>query len=132
MESTIFKQAPIATSVMDRSGFRHVCFRGHSPKRVLKTSVVIGKSTLTNCHEKSDKEKNMAAQTKNSRKKSQTMSVKLDSNDVDVEHIVQALGRIHNPATRYFLSMMIDALTEDLAQIESGQPPTLLTRARSN
>lgn len=52
--------------------------------------------------------------------------------DVDVEHIVEALGRLKNPAVRYFLSMMIDALTEDLAQIEAGRPPIILTRTRSN
>jgi hypothetical protein len=74
----------------------------------------------------------MAAQPKNSRKRAQTVNEKPDRHDVDVEHIAEALGRIHNPAVRYFLSMMIDALTEDLAQIESGQPPVLLTRSRSN
>ncbi len=60
----------------------------------------------------------MAAQPKNTPKKVRIAKQKLDSNDVDVEHIAAALGRIRNPATRYFLSMMIDALTEDLAQIE--------------
>jgi hypothetical protein len=52
--------------------------------------------------------------------------------DMDVEHIAAALGRVKNPAVRYFLSMMIDALTEDLAEIEAGRPPRLLTRSRSN
>lgn len=52
--------------------------------------------------------------------------------DMDVEHIAEALGRVKNPAVRYFLSMMIDALTEDLAEIEAGRPPRLLTRSRSN
>jgi hypothetical protein len=51
---------------------------------------------------------------------------------MDVEHIAEALGRVKNPAVRYFLSMMIDALTEDLAEIEAGRPPRLLTRSRSN
>jgi hypothetical protein len=74
----------------------------------------------------------MVTKPKNSRKKLQVAKERLESQDVDAEHIAQALGRIRNPATRYFLSMMIDALTEDLAQIESGHPPTLLTRTRSN
>lgn len=74
----------------------------------------------------------MAARAKNSRKRAQSVTEKPDRYDVDVEHIAQALGRIHNPAVRYFLSMMIDALTEDLAQIEFGHPPSLLTRTRSN
>ena len=52
--------------------------------------------------------------------------------DMDVEHIAEALGRVKNPAVRYFLSMIIDALTEDLAEIEAGRPPRLLTRSRSN
>jgi hypothetical protein len=52
--------------------------------------------------------------------------------EVDVEHIAAALGRVKNPAVRYFLSMMIDALTEDLAEIEAGRPPIMLTRTRSN
>ncbi|HEY4125339.1 MAG TPA: hypothetical protein VGM36_12045 [Rhizomicrobium sp.] len=60
------------------------------------------------------------------------MSKKPDHQDVDVEHIAQALGRVRNPAIRYFLSMMIDALTEDLAEIEAGRPPITLTRGRSN
>jgi predicted transcriptional regulator of viral defense system len=55
-----------------------------------------------------------------------------EMHDADVEHIVEALGRIKNPAVRYFLSMMIDALTEDLAEIEAGRPPMILTRSRSN
>jgi hypothetical protein len=55
-----------------------------------------------------------------------------DEQDVDVEHIVEALRRVKNPAVRYFLSMMIDALTEDLAEIEAGRPPNMMTRTRSN
>jgi hypothetical protein len=55
-----------------------------------------------------------------------------EHDDVDIEHIAEALGRVKNPAVRYFLSMMIDALTEDLAEIEAGRPPRLLTRSRSN
>lgn len=74
----------------------------------------------------------MVTKPKNSQKKTQGAGERLDNQDVDIEHIAQALGRIRNPATRYFLSMMIDALTEDLAQIGSGHPPTLLTRTRSN
>lgn len=52
--------------------------------------------------------------------------------DMDVKQIVEALNRVRNPAVRYFLSMMIDALTEDLARIEAGRPPLMLTRTRSN
>lgn len=52
--------------------------------------------------------------------------------DADVEQLAEALGRIRNPAVRYFLCMMIDALTEDLAEIEAGRAPRLLTRTRSN
>ena len=52
--------------------------------------------------------------------------------DADVEQLSEALARIRNPAVRYFLCMMIDALTEDLAEIEAGRPPRILTRNRSN
>jgi hypothetical protein len=52
--------------------------------------------------------------------------------DVDVEQVAAALARVRNPAVRYFLCMMLDALTEDLAEIEAGRPPSLLTRNRSN
>ncbi|HVZ70116.1 MAG TPA: hypothetical protein VG891_11685 [Rhizomicrobium sp.] len=52
--------------------------------------------------------------------------------DADVEQLSEALARVRNPAVRYFLCMMIDALTEDLAEIEAGRPPRILTRSRSN
>jgi hypothetical protein len=52
--------------------------------------------------------------------------------DADVEQLSEALARVRNPAVRYFLCMMIDALTEDLAEIEAGRPPRILTRNRSN
>jgi hypothetical protein len=68
----------------------------------------------------------MASRKNNTSKPSQELD------DMDVEHIAGALGRVKNPAVRYFLSMMIDALTEDLAEIEAGRPPRLLTRSRSN
>lgn len=68
----------------------------------------------------------MAPRKKNPSKTSQ------EHEDMDVVHIAEALGRVKNPAVRYFLSMMIDALTEDLAEIEAGRPPRLLTRSRSN
>lgn len=68
----------------------------------------------------------MASRKNNTSKPSQELD------DMDVEHIAGALGRVKNPTVRYFLSMMIDALTEDLAEIEAGRPPRLLTRSRSN
>lgn len=66
------------------------------------------------------------------RKKNPPKSTQDQHEEVDVEHIAEALGRVKNPAVRYFLSMMIDALTEDLAEIEAGRPPRMLTRSRSN
>lgn len=74
----------------------------------------------------------MAQDKKTLPKKIQAAAAEHDYPDVDVDHIVQALGRVKNPAVRYFLSMMIDALTEDLAEIEAGRPPIILTRTRSN
>jgi hypothetical protein len=67
-----------------------------------------------------------------SRKKNIPPKASGENEDVDVEHIAEALSRVKNPAVRYFLAMMIDALTEDLAEIEAGRPPRLLTRSRSN
>ena len=66
------------------------------------------------------------------KKKAAQKTTNQDVGDTDVEHIAEALGRVRNPAVRYFLCMMIDALTEDLAEIEAGRPPMILTRNRSN
>lgn len=65
------------------------------------------------------------------RKKSPSKAAQ-EQEDMDVVQIAEALARVKNPAVRYFLAMMIDALTEDLAEIEAGRPPRLLTRSRSN
>lgn len=74
----------------------------------------------------------MASRRKEPAKNIQIASDETGFQEVDVEHIAAALGRVKNPAVRYFLSMMIDALTEDLAEIEAGRPPSMLTRSRSN